>query len=154
MDLATTAPFRDRRRRVREAACFAAVGCSGIAVNLGAYYVLTRGVGLPIELASPPAIELSVLWNFALNDAWTFGRRRTARRLLGRIGRFHAVSLGAGVLNYLILLVLARAGWWDIGANLIGIGVAAVMKFAINSSWTWREHEATPRLTAPDGGVQ
>jgi dolichol-phosphate mannosyltransferase len=132
---------RARRQRAIEFGCFSAVGCSGIGVNLGAYYALTRIAALSLELASPIAIELSVLWNFALNDAWTFGARRAEGRLLTRLGRFHAVSLAAGALNYVILLALTRSGWWDISANLMGIGVAAVMKFAINSSWTWREQE-------------
>jgi len=129
------------RQRAIEFLRFCGVGSSGVAVNLGAYYALTRAAALSIELAAPIAIELSVLWNFRLNDTWTFVARQTEGRLFARLARFHAVSLGAGLLNYVILLVLASAGWWDVSANLIGIGVAAVMKFAINSSWTWREQE-------------
>jgi dolichol-phosphate mannosyltransferase len=135
--------------------CFSAVGGSGIVVNLGAYYALTRGGGLPVEVASPIAIELSILWNFALNDVWTFAGREVEGRLLARVGRFHAVALAAGALNYAVLILLTRAGWWDIAANLVGIGTAAVVKFAINSSWTWREQPTGSRpatLTLPEGG--
>lgn len=149
--------WRTPSRRVIEFVCFSTVGASGILVNLGAYYALTRAAGLPVEVASPVAIELSIVWNFALNDIWTFGGRRAEGRLLARVGRFHTVALAAGALNYAILLVLVRAAWWDILANLIGIGMAAAAKFAINSSWTWREHEAAPRastLTVRDGAPQ
>jgi len=128
--------------RVVEFFCFSVVGCSGIAVNLGAYYAFTRWLAVPMTLASPMAIELSVLWNFALNDRWTFGGRRLHNGLAARVGRFHAVSLVAGLMNYSILLLLAKAGWWDMAANLVGIAVGALAKFAVNSAWTWRELDA------------
>jgi dolichol-phosphate mannosyltransferase len=131
--------------RVVEFLRFSAVGCSGIAVNLGAYYALTRMLAVPMAVASPIAIELSVIWNFALNDVWTFGGRRLQSGLASRIGRFHAVSLAAGLMNYSILLLLARAGWWDMVANLVGIAAGALVKFAVNSAWTWRELGADPR---------
>jgi len=67
---------------------------------------------MSIELASPVVIELSVVWNFILNDRWMFGGRQTKSRLVARAAWFHAVSLAAGVINYLILQMLARAGWW------------------------------------------
>ena len=145
--LRTAAPPR-RYRRAVEFLRFSAVGCSGIGVNLGTYYGLTRWLAMPIATASPLAIELSVLWNFVLNDRWTFGGRRTERRLAARVGRFHAVSVAAGGINYLILLLLAMAGWWDIAANLIGIAAGAVVKFGVNSSWTWREQRSASQMAA------
>jgi dolichol-phosphate mannosyltransferase len=146
--------WRARRRSAIEFVRFSAVGCSGIVVNLGIYYVLTRIAAVPIEMASPIAIELSILWNFALNDVWTFGGRRTDGGLPVRVVRFHAVSLVAGALNYAILIALARAGWWDIYANFVGIGVAAVAKFGVNAKWTWRERGADYQrspLAVPEG---
>jgi dolichol-phosphate mannosyltransferase len=140
-ELTTAAPARSPRWL--EFAKFSIVGSSGVVVNLGAYYLLTRGAGLSIEVASPLAIELSVLWNFVLNDCWTFGDRQVQGGPLARLLRFHTVSLFAGIANYVVLLLLTRAaGWWDISANLFAITVAAGVKFGASSSWTWREQEA------------
>ena len=50
---------------------FAAVGASGVVVNLGALALLTTA-GLTPTLASALAIQVSILTNFFLNDFWTF----------------------------------------------------------------------------------
>jgi dolichol-phosphate mannosyltransferase len=138
-------PERDETtRRIREFVKFMAVGTSGVIVNLGAYYLLTRFGDLSLTLASPLAIEASILWNFLLNDRWTFRHRETDGGGAVRLGRFHAVSVIAGVVNYGLLIALAALGWWDMLANLVGIVLGGTAKFAVNSSWTWREQATTP----------
>lgn len=146
-----------RAQRGIEFLCFSLVGLSGVAVNVGAYYGLTRPAGMALELAAPVAIELSVIWNFLLNDRWTFRRRRTDSGAAARLGRFHAVSLVAGLVNYGLLLALVRlAGWPDVPANVCGIVVGAAAKFAVNSAWTWREAPAgeAATMTMTHGGIR
>jgi dolichol-phosphate mannosyltransferase len=118
---------------------FGCVGLSGIGVNLGSYFILTRLLDVPLHAASPLAIETSVLWNFHWNDWWTFSGRRTEVGFLGRLYRFHVVSFLGGAINYGILVVLVHwLGWWDLGANLAGILAGVVARFGANSSWTWQ----------------
>src|SRR5512146_2879595 len=76
------------------AARFAAVGLSGVAVNLGALHLLAGVLGLREILSSALAIEASIVWNFLWHDAVTFRDRRGATRVgpLGRLVRYHAVS--------------------------------------------------------------
>ena len=119
---------------------FCVVGLSGVGVNLGLYAVGTREMFLSIYVASPLAIEASVIWNFLCNDRWTFRSRVTQAGFLSRLGRFHLVCLSGAGLNYAILLLLATVfGWWDMAANLAGIVAAVALRFGWNSSWTWRE---------------
>jgi dolichol-phosphate mannosyltransferase len=126
--------------RVAELVRFSIVGSSGIVVNLGLYALLTRVFDASLHVASPIAIEASIVWCFSLNDSWTFRDRRTLTSLGGRLARFHVVSGIGGVFNYAVLVVLVEAfGLWDILANLLGIGLAVLVKFAVNSVWTWRE---------------
>jgi dolichol-phosphate mannosyltransferase len=118
---------------------FAAVGGSGVIVNMGGFYILTRWAGLRIEIASPIAIEISILSNFLLNNVWTFRKRNTNVGLPSRILRYHLVTGLAGLVNYGILLLLARLfGVHDLIANLIGIIVGTFINFFLNSLWTWR----------------
>jgi dolichol-phosphate mannosyltransferase len=139
-------------RRFIELARFMTVGASGIVVNLGWYYLLTRAGGVPLAVASPLAIEASILWNFLLNDRWTFRDRLPDGGCAVRLGRFHAVSIIAGAVNYGLLVLLASLGWWDMFANLLGILVGGLAKFGVNSAWTWREHGTraiSPVATGP-----
>jgi dolichol-phosphate mannosyltransferase len=126
-------------QKMKEFIKFAVVGVSGVLVNMGFLFVFTRYAGIKIEFASPMAIELSILTNFLLNNAWTFRRRDTKIGFGGRILRYHLVTAVAGGVNYATLLILANlAGMHDMLANLIGIGLGTFINFFLNSLWTWR----------------
>ncbi|MCK4748604.1 MAG: GtrA family protein [Bacteroidales bacterium] len=128
-----------RPQKMKEFMKFAMVGGSGVLVNMGCFFIFTRFVGMRIEFASPIAIELSILTNFFLNNAWTFRKRDTNVGFGGRIIRYHLVTAIAGGVNYLTLLVLANTfGLHDLLANLIGIILGTFINFFLNSSWTWR----------------
>lgn len=134
--------FRIRFRKSEEFLKFLLVGASGVAVNLGFYVLFSRGMDLPLEVASPMAIEISIISNFLLNNAFTFSKRTSANGLKKRFLRFHLVAGAAGVVNYSVLLLLAKSfGMWDIAANLAGIACATLVNYVLNSRWTWKELE-------------
>jgi dolichol-phosphate mannosyltransferase len=125
--------------KLEEFAKFAIVGGSGVFVNMGCFFILTRMAGLDIEFASPIAIEVSILTNFTLNNLWTFRKRKTRVPFLSRILRYHLVTGLAGIVNYFTLLLLANVfGIPDLIANLIGIVLGTLINFFLNSLWTWR----------------
>ena len=118
---------------------FAFVGGSGVVVNMGLLYILTRLLDLRLEIASPIAIEVSILTNFTLNNMWTFSKRDTHVPFWSRLFRYHLVTGLAGGVNYLILLLLVRSfGLHDMISNLIGILVGTIITYSLNSLWTWR----------------
>jgi putative flippase GtrA len=137
---------------------FAAVGASGVAVNLAALHALAAIAGLPEVLASALAIEASVLWNFAWNDGVTFRDRRAGARLLPRLARYHAVcAAGTGVqlaTFAVAVLLLARAGGGpDAGAlrypaQLLGIALGFAANWVGSSRFAWRA-PADPSEGAP-----
>jgi putative flippase GtrA len=108
--VAPRATFRERLAALlrpflsRRFARFCSVGASGVIVNLGVMHLLRR-CGVHVNLASGIAIELSMLSNFALNHAWTFGDKRVAGMgWLQRALRFHAVSLGGGAIQFMVFV--------------------------------------------------
>ena len=123
---------------------YSVVGLSGVFVNLGIYIALTRIFGLSEVLAPLISIESSLLSNFLLNNFWTFKKREVTSSLYKRLLQFHVASGGAACLNYLtFLLAFAVLGIHDILANLIGIAVAAILNYIINSNWTWRKEHGS-----------
>ncbi len=131
--------FGVQTEKLEEFLKFAIVGGSGVIVNMGCFFLITRYAGLKIEYASPIAIEISILTNFFLNNIWTFRKRNTKVGLASRILRYHLVTGLAGLVNYGILLLLAKMfGVHDLIANLIGIIVGTFINFFLNSLWTWR----------------
>ncbi|MGD0234775.1 MAG: glycosyltransferase family 2 protein [Syntrophorhabdales bacterium] len=129
-----------RFRQSEEFMKYCVVGFSGIFVNLGVYVLLTRVFNVYGALASPIAIELSILSNFFMNDFWTFGKRRNGLPLHERLFRFHAVAGLAGILNYLTFLVSAYVfQLYDILSTFTGIIVATLLNYSLNSLWTWKK---------------
>ena len=130
---------RIRFRLTDEFIKFCVVGASGVVVNLGIYVLLTKLQKVPLEFASPIAIEISILSNFMLNNMWTFTRRNTRDALFRKLWRFHMVSGVAGLMNYSILLLLVRVfSLWDIFAYLTGIAAGTLVNYFLNSVWTWK----------------
>jgi len=114
---------------------FAIVGASGILVNMGLLYFLVL-LGLPIYLASPIAIEASILSNFALNDVWTFRSRRSGE-WVWRCLKYHLSVLLGGVVNYVVLLLLIMPGLSYLIANMVGILFGYLANYLMSEGFVW-----------------
>jgi len=118
---------------------YSLVGVSGVFVNLGLYFLLTRYYEISELVAPLIAIESALISNFILNNFWTFGKRITQSRIRVKFFKFHLVSGFSALINYSAFLTLFLVfGLYDILANLIGIGLAAIVNYLINSNWTWK----------------
>jgi dolichol-phosphate mannosyltransferase len=121
---------------------FAIVGASGVIVNLG-FFTLFLIMGINKFIASPVAIELSIVWNFLLNNYWTFRWRNTADRTRIRGLKFNLVSILALGVNYGVFVVLSLVLTTvppQIN-QLIGIVPATLVNYFMNSYWTFRHVE-------------
>jgi len=120
---------------------FGLVGLSGIFVNMGLLYTLTEVAGLYYLISAAIAIELSIVNNFALNDAWTFRSARDLRveRKVSRFGSFQAVSMAGLAVNLGVLYLLADVlQVYYLVANLAGILAAFAWNYTANRHYTWR----------------
>jgi len=115
---------------------FAMVGALGIVVNEGLLHLLVT-LGSPMPLASPVAIEASILNNFAWNELWTFKDRRTGKLTIRCLSFHGAVLLGA-LTNYITLLTLAGLGLHYLMANLIGILLGFLVNYMLSETYVWR----------------
>ena len=121
---------------------YSLVGVSGVFVNLGLYLFLTRYYEVSEVIAPLIAIESAMISNFILNNFWTFGKRITQSRIRVKFIKFHLVSGLSALINYSVFLILFLVfGLFDILANLIGIGLAAIVNYLINSNWTWKNNK-------------
>jgi dolichol-phosphate mannosyltransferase len=118
---------------------FAIVGASGVLVNLG-FFTLFLMMGISKYIASPVAIELSIIWNFFLNNYWTFRRRKTSGRTRIRGLKFNLVSIIALGVSYgtFIALSLTFPDTRPQVHQLIGIVPATLVNYFLNSYWTFR----------------
>jgi dolichol-phosphate mannosyltransferase len=132
---------------------FCIVGLSGVGVNFGLYWVLTRFAGFaPLEdnasgniisgnLATVISIETSIITNFILNNYFTFADRNTRgiKAFLGRLLNFNLICLIGGLIQIgMVNLLAVVLGLYDLIAYPIAILVATLWNFLLNNWWTWR----------------
>ena len=115
-----------RRRLLR----YGLVGLSGVVVNLGALWLLSRlALADAPNAASLGAIEISILWNFWLHDRWTFqDRHATTTPLLERLLRFHEVAATSACLQFgcfVTLNMIYACGATPLGETPVCHGSAA-----------------------------
>jgi len=140
----------DRRFRhlVPEGAKFAIVGLAGVAIVLAGTDVLRYGAGLGRYASVSIATVAALIPNFAGNRYWTFRCRQ--RREARREGALFLALNGAGLLLQYACIVLAQvipgmAGrFWYTAANLLGIGLGAIFRFAAYRRWVWHAPVALP----------
>ncbi|MBX6773153.1 MAG: GtrA family protein [Chloroflexi bacterium] len=114
---------------------FGLVGLSGTLVNLAVVHVLFGTLHWPAVIASPVAVEVSVVNNFLWNNWWTFRQRSIS---LARFIRFNLASLGGLAITAAIFAALVDLlGWHYLLADLIAIGAATGWNFAASVLWTW-----------------
>lgn len=120
---------------------FCIVGLSGVGVNLGLYALLTRVAGLGEDLSVAISVETSIITNFILNNFFTFrGRNEPGTRpFFVRLLKFNLFSLAGLAINYGVFKLFFNVfGLFDIISEVIGIAVATLWNYLLNTRWTWR----------------
>ena len=132
---------------------FALVGGSGVLVNYGLYFLLTRVAGFaPLDdaakgdilsgnLAMAISIETSIITNFVLNNYFTFAdrNRKGIIALLSRLFNFNLICLIGGLIQIGVANLLTIAlGLYDLIAIPIAILFAMLWNYLLNNWWTWR----------------
>ena len=82
---------------------FVTIGGLGTLVNEGVFILTAHDVSIFFSLGL--AIELSIIFNFILNDIWTFKDRRVGS-FIKRLVKFHASSFSGGIVQYAIVILL------------------------------------------------
>ena len=127
---------------------FAAVGTSGVVVDMALLYCLSdpRMLGWGLTRSKLVAAEVAILNNFFWNDAWTFrdlaADQQGRLQKLKRFGKFNAVcALGVALNVGLLNLQFNLLGMNRYLANAIAIGLVTMWNFWLNMKLSWRSTE-------------
>ena len=115
---------------------FNGVGLAGFGVQLGVLAALNRLVPGHYLLATAAAIELTLLFNFALHLRFTWGDRGGSG--WGQMWRFHlANGVVSMVGNLMLMRVLVGAGVPVLAANAVAVGCCSVVNFVLADVWAF-----------------
>jgi len=114
---------------------FAAVGSSGVVVNLAVFAAAHGAAGLGTAAAAVAAWLVAVTNNFAWNRHWTFQARQGRVGFQG--GRFLLVSAMALVVQLSALELLVAAGAAALAAQTLAIAIATPVNFLGTKLWSF-----------------
>jgi putative flippase GtrA len=120
---------------------FGLVGLSGVFVNL-ICFTLFLWFGVNQYIASPAAIECSIVSNFIFNNYWTFRKRTTKDRTRIRALKFNLVSFLAFIVSYGTFIIVSNL-FPDVAPHvyqIAGIIPAMAVNYYLNNYWTFRNH--------------
>ena len=142
---------------------FVVVGLTGVAVNLVVFALTLDAISpsptfdlvksilnaatqsshsaLDNFIASAVAFAIATLWNFVLNNLWTFRTQRGhVHPVSHRLGLYYGVSLGSLAVNEVILFVMSFA-FPPLYGQAVGILAGSVVGFLGNNRYTFAERE-------------
>lgn len=125
--------------RGMQALTFAFVGASGALVILFLTWLLTERVGLFYLLSATLAIEVSILWAFALNTKITFRYTfNKPQNLLFSLASYQFVALGGYVINLALLYALTTFfNVYYLISELLAIIVAFGFNYLMSIRFVW-----------------
>jgi dolichol-phosphate mannosyltransferase len=126
---------------------YCAVGALGVLVNAAAFWVASALLGPVAEetlagfsVAVLLAIETAIVFNFLLNNAWTFSQVRLAGwRVVTGFLRYNAACLLGALANYAVAGLLFTSGWSRGLAVVAGALVGAAWNYTMSRAITWRQ---------------
>lgn len=122
------------------------VGSLGVLVHLSAYYVysyLFRENGelalVGFRIAVLAAIETAIVFNFILNNVWTFAhaRLRGADMVLGFM-KYNVACLFGALANYAVSSYLFALGWAELLSVLLGAATGIIWNYTMSRIFAWK----------------
>jgi putative flippase GtrA len=115
---------------------FGVVGGSGYVINLIVFAFLASNLGVYHVAAAVGAFLVALGNNFFWNRHWTFGPGDGLAH--HQAIRFTVVSVGALVINLVVLELLVRSSsMGEIAAQAVAVAVAMPFNFLGNKLWTF-----------------
>ena len=137
-------------RHLARSARFAAVGVTGMAVDLSTYAVGLELLSLPTPAARAIAIWLAMTWNFVLNRRFTF-RNTSESSWFKQYGQFCLSCLLGGLLNWTTSVVLTSTSSFfathALAAAAIGVASGFGLNYVLASEWVFRDREDSPEAS-------
>jgi dolichol-phosphate mannosyltransferase len=128
---------------------FAAVGLSGVGVDMTVLWLLKGRLGWPLTAAKLVAAEMAIASNFLWNDLWTFGdvARQQGYGLarLRRFAKFNAICAAGLALSVgLLVMQVGTFGMNAFVANAVAIAITTGWNFWMNKIFNWSTTQPIP----------
>jgi dolichol-phosphate mannosyltransferase len=128
---------------------FAAVGLSGVAIDMAVLWLLRGRLAWPLTPSKLVAAEMAMASNFLWNDLWTFGdlaeKQGYGTARLRRFAKFNGICAAGLALS--VGLLEMQVGIFGINtyvANAAAIAVTTGWNFWMNKIFSWSSRQPLP----------
>jgi putative flippase GtrA len=119
---------------------YVAVGILATGFQLSLLWLFVEFGRLHYLVAAAVAIECTIVFQYVLNNAWTFRSSRNVGRRAFFLGflKTNVVRGSAAPIQLAILYLLVDwFGLLYLLANLVAIGVSGLYRYVLDARWTW-----------------
>ena len=131
---------------------FNAVGVGGAVVQLCTLWMLQHFTSISYLFAIVLAVEVAILHNFVWHEVWTWRGISGAGRWT-RLWRFHAATGSISIVSNVVLTAAFKNSLAIplLAANVMAVGVTAILNFAVAEAWVFQAGLNSRRLTKRKG---
>jgi dolichol-phosphate mannosyltransferase len=120
---------------------FVSVGSLGAMVHFSALILCFKKMGIGYEISLMVAIESAIIFNFFLNNIWTFrdSLLSSGKALFSGLIKFNIASLFGGLVSFVMSLFLLNYLnlHWAL-ASFLGAFAGALWNYQLNVIFTWK----------------
>ncbi|MHB9286919.1 GtrA family protein [Halobacteriales archaeon Cl-PHB] len=119
---------------------FVTVGTVAAGIQMVVLWLFVDTVGLNYLVGAVAAIEITIVFSYVLNNAWTFRASRNTGRVEYLVGlaKTNVVRGTAIPIQLAVLYVLVEwVGLLYLVGNAVGIGISGLYRYVFDARWTW-----------------
>ena len=120
---------------------FVVVGVGAALVQTAVLWSLVEHVGVNYLLAAVLAIELTIILQFGVNNAWTFQHAKHTSRSDFLVGLFRTNVVRGSAMPIQVGLLYAFVNWTGLVylfANGVAIVLSGLYRYYLDTRWTWK----------------
>jgi len=125
---------------------YCVVGTLGVAVQLSAYYLFSSVIAQSLDqsihffsIAVLLSIEVTILFNFLLNNAWTFSHAKLhGWQLIPGFAKYNVACAFGALANVAVSTFLYSIGTSELLSLIVGAGTGVVWNYTMSRLLTWK----------------
>ena len=120
---------------------FLIVGSIGASLHISIVFILYKQLMFSYTLSFLYAIETATIFNFLMNNKWTFDRYKLKKKFLflGLV-QYNCITLIGGLSNFSISFFLIEKNILWIVALIVGAFFGSIWNYVLNKLLTWKVH--------------
>jgi putative flippase GtrA len=119
---------------MRQMILYAVIGIAAAFIDFFTFYLLRRGLGLPLLLANTTGVCCGIAFSFFCNRGLNF---KVLDRVSRRFVRFATVACAGLAASNALIYVLTLLNMRDAIAKVVSILIVGACQFLINYTWTF-----------------